>query len=67
MNKKFRWIAIAALLIVAIFYIEINISNMKYLSVDEEILDVVNSASLSILLILALRFAYKNSKTKLKG
>ena len=64
MNKKFTWFATAALLIMIIFCIEINISNYRYSSVDEDILDVVNSATLSILLILAIRFTYKKSKTK---
>ena len=66
MKKKFKWFAIAALLIMAIFCIEINISNCRYSSVNEDILDVVNSATLSILLILAIRFTYKKSNTKIK-
>jgi hypothetical protein len=67
MKRMFKWYAIAGLLILAVVCIDLNLSNYKYASVDEEILDIVNSATLSILLIVAIRFVNKTSKTRMKG
>lgn len=61
MKKKSKWFAITSLLILAVICIDINMINYKYLSVNEGILDIINSATLSIVLIIVIRFVNKKA------
>ncbi len=61
MKKKSKWFAITSLLILAVICIDINMINYKYLSVNEDILDIINSATLSIVLIIVIRFINKKT------
>jgi|GEM_PF-3641705 len=62
MKKPIKWFVTAGLLILVIVCIEVNLNKSAYLPGDESLVDIINIATLSLFLILILRFIVRRHK-----
>jgi hypothetical protein len=65
-KRRPKWFALISLLILAVLCVDLNLRYYRFSSVSEEVVDIVNSVTLSLLLIWAIRYVNNTSRSKTK-